>query len=131
MMIGILEKISMVQLKEKRMISIDKLEEKFTELEEIKEVIHNLNCDKERLNENPRIKEVVCCNPTLHFYNVVFSDEDEKKYSDEIIRLTNDYLNKTIYDKKEEYMKKYAELENICNNIQGLDFTDKLKQYKL
>lgn len=113
------------------MIDIDELEEKFIELEEIKEVIHNLNCDKERLNENPRIKEVVCCNPTLYFYNVVFSDEDEKKYSDEIIRLTNDYLNKTIYDKKEEYMKKYAELENICNNIQGLDFTDKLKQYKL
>lgn len=113
------------------MINIDDLEEKFTELEEIKEVIHNLNCDKESLTENPRIKEVVCCNPTLHFYNVVFSDEDEKKYSNEIIRLTNDYLNKTIYDKKEEYMKKYAELEKICNNIQGLDFIDKLKQYKL
>ena len=113
------------------MINIDELEEKFIELEEMKEVIHNLNCDKERLTENPRIKELVCCNPTLHFYNIVFSDEDEKKYSENIVRLTIDYLNKTIYDKKEEYMKKYAELEKICNSIQGLDFTDKLKVYNL
>ena len=55
----------------------------------------------------------------------------EKKYSEEIIRITNDYLNKTIYNKKEEYLKKYAELEEMCKSIQGLDFTDKLKKYEL
>lgn len=113
------------------MIDIDELEKKFTELEEIKEVIYNLNCNKEHFIKNPRIKELVCCNPTLHFYNILFSYEDEKKYNESIVRLTIDYLNKTIYDKKEEYMQKYTELEKICNSIKGLNFTHKLKQYKL
>ena len=111
------------------MIKINELEEKFAELDELMEVINHLK--QEFFDDNSRIKYIESCNPTRHFYNVIFSDEDEKKYSNEIVRLTNDYLNKTIYDKKEEYMKKYAELEQICNNIQGLNFTDKLEQYNL
>lgn len=111
------------------MIKINELEEKFTELDELKEVINNLQ--QETFDNNSRVKGIECYNPTRHFYNVVFSDEDEKKYSNEIIRITNDYLTKTIYDKKEEYMKTYAEIEELCQSIQGLDFTDKLKQYKL
>lgn len=110
-------------------ITIEELNGKFDELHDLRDLINDYKDKKEEFSNGTRITNIDGIGST--FQLVILDDDSAKKYSDEVIRLTLDYLNKAIYDKTAEYMDKYAILEEICSNIKGLDFSDKLIEYKL
>jgi len=116
-------------------ISIEELNRKFNELHDLICVIEDYKAKREEFSKCERIiyldgKEAES-NNNIHLYTVLFNDEDYEKYNKEIIRLTIDYLNKSIYDKSKEYVELYDEVETICNSIEGVDFSGQLNKFKI